>query len=459
MRLLVHGIHIGLTWPIRLVHTCHHPVITYPPLESRYSCNHYPTRKIHPLIITVRYISDYELVALLRTYNSPLILSIDGSFTPSTLPHIYPPHQPQHPTVAIATASVMVTVNNNSHPFQSWTEIPTIPLLSRVQPLPAAYGTNNVTNNTVELLARILAYELIPANMPAVIIYDSAVVHSQYLALMTNTCTNRQRTRTVFPAISRILAQRLATTQLANNHPRAPPASTPKHLPTGPQTLHDTITAQIKRFFPSGKQSNPTKHLITIGPHLFVKIKSHQLRSNGVPKYPVQPQPCYALVHSNHWVDKTYELPAADSHAPYPHNRGLDPFRTFLVILLHEYDDNTRCASVYSGPPPDGEPYDHTTLDPRAYRSITTNTSPWHHLKPDLTEISPEFYAYSHGLVSTLPPANYSRATMNVIEYIYIRILPRTAHITKTVFSVPSYNISSVPTKTHFHDHGLRRIS
>ena len=37
---------------------------------------------------------------------------------------------------------------------------------------------------------------------------------------------------------------------------------------------------------------------------------------------------------------------------------------------------------------------------------------------------------YSHGLVSTLPPANYSRATMNVIDHIYIGILTRTAHIT-----------------------------
>ena len=63
------------------------------------------------------------------------------------------------------------------------------------------------------------------------------------------------------------------------------------------------------------------------------------------------------------------------SHAPYPHNLGVDPFRTFLVNILHEYDDNTRCATVHSCPPPVREPYAHTTLDPRAHRSITTNTS------------------------------------------------------------------------------------
>ena len=132
------------------------------------------------------------------------------------IPHIYPPNQPQHPTVAKATASVTVTAINNSHPSQSWTDFPTIPLLARVQPLPAAYGTNDVTNNTAELLARILACELIPANMPAIIIYDSEVVHSQHLALLTNKCTNRQRIRTVYPAISRMLAQRLAATQPTN---------------------------------------------------------------------------------------------------------------------------------------------------------------------------------------------------------------------------------------------------
>ena len=52
--------------------------------------------------------------------------------------------------------------------------------------------------------------------------------------------------------------------------------------------------------------------------------------------------------------------------------------------------------------------YEHTTLDPRAHRSITTTFSAWHFLKPDLHETCPDFCAYFHGLVSTLPPANYS---------------------------------------------------
>ena len=103
------------------------------------------------------------------------------------------------------TTSVTITAINHSYPHLLWTNLPTIPLLPRVQLLPAAYGTNNVTNNTVKLLARILACELLPVNTSMIIIYDSVVVHSQYLALLGTTFTNRQRTRTVFPAISRML--------------------------------------------------------------------------------------------------------------------------------------------------------------------------------------------------------------------------------------------------------------
>ena len=70
-------------------------------------------------------------------------------------------------------------------------DLPKIPLLSRVQPLPTAYGTNNVTNNTAELLTRILACEILPHVTPVIIIYDSAVVHIQQLALFGTSYTNR----------------------------------------------------------------------------------------------------------------------------------------------------------------------------------------------------------------------------------------------------------------------------
>ena len=45
-----------------------------------------------------------------------------------------------------------------------------------------------------------------------------------------------------------------------------------------------------------------------------------------------------------------------------------------------------------------------------------------------MTTESPELLTYTHGLVSSLPPTNYTRATMNVTDHIYIGILPRSAH-------------------------------
>ena len=92
--------------------------------------------------------------------------------------------------MAYAAASVTITAINNSTSSSNWIHLPTIPIISREQPLPAAYDTNNVTNNTAELLARILACELIPPHIPAIIIYDSAVVHTQHLALVGTTSTH-----------------------------------------------------------------------------------------------------------------------------------------------------------------------------------------------------------------------------------------------------------------------------
>ena len=252
---------------------------------------------------------------ILKKYNSPLILTIDGSFRPSPSPHIYPPHQSHHPTTTYAVVSVTITAINNSTPTSDWRNLPTIPILSRVQPLPAAYGTNNVTNNTAELLARVLACELIPPHTPAIIIYDSAVVHSQHLALVGTTSTHRQLTRSVFPAISRMLAQRLEASQTGTPPPHVPPMPLPTTLCMGPLTLQDTIALQRH----CGKTWNPTRHATLMRAQLYVKIKSHQLRPNGTPKYNTEPQSCLALVHSNHWADKTCELPfSLPSSPPFP---------------------------------------------------------------------------------------------------------------------------------------------
>ena len=49
-------------------------------------------------------------------------------------------------------------------------------------------------------------------------------------------------------------------------------------------------------------------------------------------------------------------------------------------------------------------------------------------LRPLMTSDSADLLTYTHGLVSSLPPANYSRASMNVIDHTYIGILPRSLH-------------------------------
>ena len=132
--------------------------------------------------------------------------------------------------------------------------LPIILLLTRVQLLPAAYSTNNTTNNTVELLARVMACELLPLNRPTIVIYDSDVVHSQHLALLGYQYTNCQRTRIVFPAISRMLAQRLETT--SPHLPRdtlSRSNDSPAHNVDTP-TRMDTIMVQIRKLSPCGKK-------------------------------------------------------------------------------------------------------------------------------------------------------------------------------------------------------------
>ena len=131
--------------------------------------------------------------------------------------------------------------------------LPTIPILSRVQSLSAAYSTNNVTNNTAELLARILACELIPSHTPATIIYDSAVVHSQHMALVGTTSTHRQFTCTVFPVISRMLTQRLKTSQTGTLPRHDPPPLLPTPILMGPLTLHTTIVLKVGQMEHCGK--------------------------------------------------------------------------------------------------------------------------------------------------------------------------------------------------------------
>ena len=59
------------------------------------------THSLAPLPLTILY---HAITEILSTYNSPLVLTIDGSFKPSNVQHIFQPQQPQWPTIAHATA-------------------------------------------------------------------------------------------------------------------------------------------------------------------------------------------------------------------------------------------------------------------------------------------------------------------------------------------------------------------
>ena len=120
-------------------------------------------------------------------------------------------------------------------------------------------------------------------------------------------------------------------------------------------------------------------------------------------------------------------LGALFQHAPYDLLNPGDSFQTFMSGILHQYDDfNSHDTSNDDATPP--PPFAQSTMSPRLHHSITSSETVWHSLRPTMTTESPELLTYTHGLVSSLPPANYTRATMNVIDHIYIGILPRSAH-------------------------------
>ena len=116
-------------------------------------------------------------------------------------------------------------------------------------------------------------------------------------------------------------------------------------------------------------------------------------------------------------------------HSPYTRRNECIPFQAFLSNLLHQYDDNTSHNTTTVDPDGDHS-YHHTTIEPRAYHSITFRLTTWTRIRPHLTHDSADILTYNHRLVSSLHPANYSRATMNVIDHIYIDILPRSMHTT-----------------------------
>ena len=96
----------------------------------------------------------------------------------------------------------------------------------------------------------------------------------------------------------------------------------------------------------------------------------------------------------------------------------------------HQYDKNTPYDTYDNNPTHGIQSYQHTTMNPHNHLNITSTLSAWNELWPTMTPRSPDIPTYTHGLVSTLPPTNYNRATMNHIDHIYIGILSWSNHAT-----------------------------
>ena len=120
-------------------------------------------------------------------------------------------------------------------------------------------------------------------------------------------------------------------------------------------------------------------------------------------------------------------LGALFQHVPFDLITGYELFQSFISILLHQYDEVTYHDTSDSDSDPD-LPYHHSTMHPRTHRSITTSVIEWIRLRHHMNVDRPDLLTYTHGLVSSLSPVNYTRATMNVIDHIYIGILPRSTH-------------------------------
>lgn len=149
----------------------------------------------------------------------------------------------------------------------------------------------------------------------------------------------------------------------------------------------------------------------------------------------------YVLVHySNAYLQTIWDiyntyitialrhLGALFHRASYQHSLGNDPFTTSLSRFFHQYDNYTQQDITRNGQQQSLSPHQHTTMEPRNHHIIASNIDEWNRITLTKVYKNPIILAYTHGLVSTLPSANYSRTTMNSINHIYIGILPRSPH-------------------------------
>ena len=72
----------------------------------------------------------------------------------------------------------------------------------------------------------------------------------------------------------------------------------------------------------------------------------------------------------------------------------------------------------------------YPTQIPRRHRLITTDLNKWARVPHNINPNNHVLLAYIHGLVTVMPPNNYSRTTMNIIDHMYIWVLPAPLYTT-----------------------------
>ena len=133
------------------------------------------------------------------------------------------------------------------------------------------------------------------------------------------------------------------------------------------------------------------------------------------------------------------------SNTPYIAHTHHATFQTTLLTALHHFDNSTY-TSVSGNPcPPSPHPPYATTSYPH---SIQLSPRHW---AQSLYRVLPRhdaYLAHTHNLVSTLPPNNYTRDSLNIIDHLYIGILPTTLHTSIKIYltSVERHQLT-----THHH--------
>ena len=124
------------------------------------------------------------------------------------------------------------------------------------------------------------------------------------------------------------------------------------------------------------------------------------------------------------------QSPTTHYYAPYSTHPPIIFFHSLLTDILYLYDTNHYTTlphtTHYPAPPQKNTP----PQNPQRHRSITTNLNKWARVLNNIRRNNPTLLVYTHYLVTTLSPNNYSRVTMNIIDHIYIEILPPSLHIT-----------------------------